>query len=186
MTRNDLLIIWRDVESAYNSERINSERALQAVLYHAFTNRISADYLIFVEPGLAGYCPDLVIANRAMKEVTCILELKCAPHWWHSENDVAYDLNKLNTYSQLCGSTVELDVFGPQRVFDPKQGVWIGGRPQYTVLQNALFGFADIARKESVVVSRNRMSHLIAKLPNFILLSGATDPDARTANFSVQ
>jgi hypothetical protein len=186
MTRNDLRIIWQDVEAIYNYERINSERALQAVLYHALTNRLPDDYLILVEPSLAGYCPDLVIANRVMKVVACILELKCAPHWWHSESDVAYDLNKLNTYIQLRRSTVEFDVFGPQRVFDSKHGVWIGGRPQYTVPQDALFGFVDIARKESVVVSRNRMSHPVAKLSNFVLLSGAIDPNAKTAIFSLQ
>lgn len=186
MTRNDLHIIWQDVESAYNSERINSERALQSMLYNAFTNRLSDDYLILVEPSLAGYCPDLVIVNRVKKAVMCILEIKFAPHWWHSENDVAYDLNKLNTYIQLCGSTVEFDIFGPERVFDCKQGVWVGGRPQYTVNQDTLFGFVDIAQKESVAISRERMSHPVAKMASFVLLSGSTDPSARTAIFSVQ
>jgi len=186
MNRSDLSIAWQDVEAAYNAERINSERALQAVLYHSLTNRLPEKYLILVEPGLAGYCPDLVIVNRKEKTVACILELKCSPHWWHTEYDVGYDLNKLNTYAQRSGSTVELDVFGPQRIFDPKQGLWLGGRPEYSVADSTIVGFVDIARKESIVLSRNRMLHPVAKLPNFVLLSGATDPDARTAVFSVQ
>lgn len=88
MEMTDLRLVWKDVESAYFNERINSERALQAILYHSITNKLGNNTLILVEPSLAGYCPDLVILNRSEKTVSCILEIKCAPHWWHSENDV--------------------------------------------------------------------------------------------------
>ncbi|MBU4185424.1 MAG: hypothetical protein KKI12_06540 [Proteobacteria bacterium] len=186
MKLTDLRLVWQDVRLAYFDERINSERALQAMLYHSFTNRLDDKHLILVEPSLAGYCPDLVIVNRKEKTVACILEIKCAPHWWHSENDVVYDLNKLNSYAQLTGTIIEFDVFGPKRVFDSKQGRWMDGRPQYSVTDSVLIGFVDIARKESVTASRDRMAHPVTMLPNFVLLSGATDPDARTAEFTIQ
>lgn len=186
MTRNNLSIIWRYVEVAYNSECINSERALQSMMYHAFMTVMPAYYIIFVEPTLAGYCPDLVVANRLTMEIECILELKFAPHWWHSEYHVRHDLNKIQVYNGLRGNSIQLDVFGPRRVFHVKRRMWTGGKPQYTISLDALFCFADIARKESVVVSRKRISHPIAKHANFVLLSGATDPNTRTAVFSVQ
>lgn len=186
MKTDELSQAWQDVETAYNDERINSERALQAILYQSLTAILPTDYLILVEPTLAGYCPDMVIANRRAMKIECVLELKCSPHWWHSENDVRYDLNKLFTYAQLVDSEVEFDIFGPQRVFDPNKSCWVAGRPRYAVHDDLLVGFVDIARKESAVVCRSKMTHPLAKLSSFVLLSGATDPEFQSATFSVQ
>lgn len=191
MNKNDLLTVWQHVERAFHEERINSERALQAILYLALTRVLSPDYLLLVEPSfpsakaLEGFIPDLVILNRVARTVDCFLELKCAPHWWYYERDVEHDLSKLQAYSSLTGSLIEIDVFGPERILDSK-GAWIGGRPQYLVTPDTLVGLVVVARSESSVVFRTKLSHPIGSRPNFVLFSGSISPENKTANFTVQ
>ena len=188
MNKDDLNAVWRQVERAFMDERINSERALQAVVYCALTSTLSSECLVLVEPGfpsnqeIAGYVPDLLALNRVKRLVDCFFEIKCAPHFWFTEGDIKRDLDKLQAYSSLVGSTIEVDVLGPNRVLDAN-GAWIGGRPQYRMAQSTLVAFVVLARKNKMV-SRKELSHPIASQANFVFLSGCTEPGAE--EFSVQ
>lgn len=207
MNREDLQSVWKEIEKSYNDECINSERALQAMLYHYLTERLSYDHLIFVEPtwhpklqGLDGKVPDLLIVRRESESIDCIMEIKCVPHWIQSKTDVDGDFDKLKLCTQLVDSYVEVDVFGPNirfnkksnvwERFDNKQNIWVNGRRKYAVTQLTLFCFADIAKKESLALDKDNLiraqEYAVASHPNFVLLAGATDPDVRRAEFKVQ
>lgn len=66
MKKDHLEAVWKKIEAAYLDERINSERCLRALLYQGFTEILGSDYLIFVEPSLHQYCPDLQWWDRAI------------------------------------------------------------------------------------------------------------------------
>ena len=186
MNIEDLKLIWQDVETAFNDERINSERALQCVLYQSMRLRLSNSIVILVEPHFNNCRPDIVAVNKESKIIECIMELKCAPHWWHSAKSVATDFDKLLGFNDFLGKKVEFDMFGPKRIFDSKKNQWIGGRPQYLYDNDTLLVFADIVNKDSEVALRNTIKHEVSKLPNFVLLIGATDFESKKAYFSVQ
>lgn len=176
---------WHMIKEAYIYETINSERALQSILYcslyHALPNH---HHVIFVEPNIHGFIPDLMILNRKDMIVDCILEIKCSPHWWHTENSISHDLDKLQYFSKLSGSEIELDVFGPLRKLDPNTGGWIGGKPKYLISNETIFGFVMLARKNDIH-ERDKLNHPISKLQQFLLLTGITDPDTEII-FTIQ
>jgi hypothetical protein len=187
MEKSDLKSIWNDVEIAYCDERINSERALQAILYLSVAKKLPDHFLILVEPHLMDHRPDMVIINKQQKTVDCILELKCSPHWWHSTKSVSSDFEKLLLFhDELLNKEIEFDIFGPNRVFDTEKSEWVGGRPKYLINDQTLFSFVDIVRKDSEVADKEKIKHPVTRLKNFILLIGATDPENKTSIFSVQ
>lgn len=195
--------VWKAAEEAYQRECINSEHALQAILYKAMTDLLPTErYLILVEPGLVdGHVPDLVVIDRHDPEnlrAACIIEIKCEPHLEHSQTGrrIFADLEKLQGYFDLAerGYKFVVDVFGPNRKFDQKTKKWEAfdsrtkewkDRPSALVSEDTLIVFADIARKESDVLDREKIKHPITARSNFVLLSGATDPESRAATFLV-
>ena len=187
MNYHKLVCVWQQVERAYMDERINSERALQAIMYNALTAALPSDYLVLVEAGfpsnqeLSKYISDLMVLNRRTKTVEGFFELKCAPHCWLTKNNVRRDLDKLQAYSGTVGSAMEIDVFGPKRIFD--NGVWIGGRPRYLVANDAIVAFVLLARRNDML-HREKLSHAIIAQQNFMLFSGCTEPG--TEEFLVQ
>ncbi len=177
--RENLAEAWLEVKAVYEDERINGERALQSSLYCALSKTLPSahDYVIFVEPYVHGtsFQPDMIVVNRNpnIMKVELFLELKCSPHWWFTENFIKYDLDKLEKYAGL--SEVEIDVYGPNRILT-NTGQWDPPRPKYRVFSETLFGMAIVAR-ENDIFNRSMLQHDVAKNPQFILLTGTTDPD---------
>jgi hypothetical protein len=170
---------WQTVEKFYRDEQINSERCLQAVLYHALrTSSLPKTDTILVEPGFDdNYVPDIVIRND--DKVKCILELKCTPHWWVPE--LRKDLDKLIHYSSKQGSKVILDIFGPDRVFNVKTKTWSGGRPDFLVTPETWYVFAVLTRYDDKAASLKGIIECrpdIRDLSRFCLLAGAMTPEA--------
>jgi hypothetical protein len=91
-----------------------------------------------------------------------------------------HDLDKLEAYSRVK-TAIAIDIFGPGRVIE--KGVWIGGRPEYDVVQNTLYVFVLLARRNKML-DRQNLSHPIIGQQNFMLISGCTEPAAEA--FTVQ
>lgn len=153
---NALENAWKEVKEAYDNEKINSERALQAVIYKSLTwNLDSKQFTVLIEPTWAepistpdrssGLVPDMVIVNKrkGCEEVLCVLELKCAPHWWIDRPNTLRDLQKLNQYRTT--TTVRLDIFGPERKFDPNKKKWIPEQPAFKVTNDVALVFVGMA-----------------------------------------
>ena len=193
MDANDLKSIWKGgVKRFFNEERINSERALQAIMYLHLSQLLSPEHAVFVEPGfpsnpgLSNYVPDLIVVNRAARTVECVIEIKCMPHWWLTSKKIEHDMNKLAAIAALGERFIKLDVFGPNRILR-KDGSWKDGRPKYQLKIDTIFVLAAIARIESEceLVDRNKFKHSFANDPRFLLMSAAVDPEHRTAQFTV-
>jgi len=190
MDANDLKSVWNKVERFFNEERINSERALQAIMYLHLAQLLSPEHVIFVEsgfpsnPSLSNYVPDLIVVNRIAKTIECVIEIKCMPHWWLTSKKIEHDMNKLATIAALHKEEdIKLDVFGPKRVLQ-KDGSWKPERPQYKLKINTIFALAVIARSESESVDRSKLTHSFSKDKRFLLMSAAIDP-GQTAKFNV-
>jgi hypothetical protein len=191
MNKQHLEKIWSEVEKYYFDERINGERALQAILYKSIESILPPNYLTLVEPYWFGteYKPDLVIIDKNKSRLAAVCEIKCSPHWWHSVNSpgIKKDLNKLLEFSNLEKfKPIEYDIFGPDRIFNSKDKIWENGRRTFSIDEESLFIFFDIARKESSVLKKSCINHPIIGNKNFILASGATDPDQKTAEFRIE
>ncbi len=180
---------WETVENFYKDGHINSERCLQAVLYHALrTSSLPETDTILVEPrfddnsvpGIVVNVPDIVI--RDDDKVKCILELKCSPHW--TVPGVRKDLDKLIHYKSKQGSKVSLHHFGPDRVFNVKTKTWSGGKTDFLVTPETWYVFAVLARHDDKAASWDEIIKChsdIRDLSRFCLLAGAMKTEASEA-----
>ncbi len=154
--RDALRKAWSDVEKAYEAEKLNSERALQASIYNSLMQNLSPEhYTVLVEPGwnfidppqnqCAIPVPDLVIVRKekSRKTVLCAMEIKFAPHWWITRANIIKDLEKLDTYRKT--KQVRLDIFGPRCTFDRDSRRT--GQVRFRVAKTILLVFVNIARK---------------------------------------
>lgn len=195
---------WEDVEDAYRLEKLNSERALQAVIYSSLTSNSNlprSHFTVLVEPTWAIIAnpaheeralQDLEMANEAMPDlviidtsvptptVVCLIELKFAPHWWHPRAKILDDLYKLLGYWKSKCTTVRLDLFGPSRIFNPKTRKWMKPQPICKVRDDALLVFADIERSDSETLKNmfflgEQSLNELTSSDNFLFLRGAID-----------
>ena len=191
MNKQHLGKIWSEVEKYYLDERINSERALQAILYKSIEATLPSNYLTLVEPNWFGteYKPDLVIIDRDKSRLVAVCEIKCSPHWRSSANsqEIKRDLDKLLKFSNWEKlKPIEYDIFGPDRIFNSKNQVWENGRRTFIIDDESIFIFFNIARKDSSTLNKSCITHPIIENNNFILASGATDVAQKTAEFRIE
>ncbi|MEK7763466.1 MAG: hypothetical protein AAB433_17960 [Nitrospirota bacterium] len=169
---------WETVENFYKNGHINSERCLQAVLYHALrTSSLPEKDMILVEPKLGENIPDIVICDD--DQVKCILELKCSPH--SAVQKVPADLDKLIHYASKKGPRISLHTFGPDRVFNMKTKTWFGGKTDFLLTQETWYVFAVLARHDDNAASLKgilKWRPSIGRLSRFCLLAGAMNPEA--------
>ena len=169
---------WKLVQEYYENHWLNSERSLQAILFHAIIrSEIPSDWRIFVEPMLGdGLVPDLVVLSPT--SVKAIIEIKCMPHWWLERSKLNKDLEKLVYYSKQ--QHFEKDFFGPERVFDAHNKKWIDGKPLLSIDKDPVFAMVAITRDDSISadIKKIRDSYPdISKINNFVLMTGSVSPD---------
>lgn len=172
---------WRQIESMYTEERLNSERCLQAALYASMSRVFGSTARIFVEPSWdgEGMVPDLVICCG--NEIRCVVEIKFTPHFWIPSARISSDLEKLQIYASYREKEVRLDYCGPRSRFDLKERKWQQPIQRFRLTTDALFVFAVISRREDRATTLDgikKISPGIASIPGFVLLAAATDPDA--------
>jgi len=210
---NILKDVWHQVHGFYNDERINSERCLQAILYHllslALYEKNKNDIVIHVEPNLhtkaiekfahiENCIPDLLISNNKNnkeKSIIAIFEIKFTNQWNLSTNHLNRDIGKLIDYSEMKGTRIELDTFGPNRRFDEEEKKWqkfdkysesyIDGRDKYKIAEDCLFCFAVISNKFDKAVQPEHLKGLIPDI-NFCHMYGALDINERASFFGIK
>ncbi|WP_028452941.1 hypothetical protein [Chitinilyticum aquatile] len=75
--------IKKDLVDAYNDLRINSEMAMQAIIFQSLekfinSKKVSKGIRIFVEPSMLGFKPDTVIVNiKTKKYLRCLNTNAC-------------------------------------------------------------------------------------------------------------
>jgi hypothetical protein len=86
LIKSQIVDAWVDcVENDYASQRINSERSLQAAFWAHLNERLPANRRLFIEPGISlctrhgskKIIPDIVVCNS--REVIAVIELKYRP-----------------------------------------------------------------------------------------------------------
>lgn len=190
MTFKMLAKCWKEVEYYYNSNSISSERSLQSMLFESLRrNSIENNDKVLIEPCIDSYIPDIVIVSSEV--VRCIIEIKCAPHYWITDPALNTDIRKLREYSKL--SEVALNIFGPKMIFDPWKKEWKTKSFKYAINENTLFCFAVIALKNAHLSKLQDLQKYIPDLlnfNNFCLLSGAVTLDLEnvisTAEFNYE
>jgi hypothetical protein len=173
--------VWQlAMNEFYATERVNSERCLQAVLYHLFTTSgLGPDETVLVEPAsdLPGV-PDLVIRDDT--QIKCIIEIKCTPHEPKSPATIKKDLRNLVSYSRQAGRRVRLDIFGPRYHWKRGRG-WTPPMPSFLLSERACYVFAILARHDDPASNINRLREWLPELagvPNFVLVAGLAWPEA--------
>jgi hypothetical protein len=175
---------WEGVGPFYREERINSERCLQAVLYHLILSQnLTPEYKILVEPAFcqskpdsSEFKPDLVICRNS--GIKAIIEIKCHPHWWMDKSSLI-DIDKLLYYSQ-AEKPVLLDIFGPQNVFDPYHRPELKyGKQEFFIKLDTYYCFAvltkhnDWSNFDKIAAERPEVRNI-----NFCYMAGIMDPNA--------
>jgi len=181
--REVLETCWKDVEIYYKSDSISSERSLQAEMYRSLRRLLGEGCKVLVEPAIDPYIPDIVVVDDA--RVLCVIEIKCAPHWWVSGPSLKNDIDKLSAYSSM--NEFETGIFGPKRVFETKKGKWLGGRNIFSLNDETVFCFAAITRGEapcSCLSGLKAYAPSLKHIQNFCLLSGAIHVDEASGSSS--
>lgn len=180
---------WSDVENYYKSNSISSERSLQAILFESIRrHNTSKGDKVLVEPSIDSYVPDIVVVGQ--DNVRCIMEIKCAPHWWVTGPGLKKDLTKLVDYSRK--SSIDLHLFGHDMIFDPWKKTWLTPSKEYVINDETLFCFAVISLKNETLASPERLQKYVPELQSikFCLLSGVINVDVNrrcsTSKFIVQ
>ena len=145
---------WNEVGAFFKEHKINSERALQAVLYHTLINRLDNGYRVLIEPeiklGTGKSNPDIVIIDST--SVKCIMEIKCSPHNVFGNKRIAKDLKKLDMYKNMEDNTFYLDEYGEKRVFNRNNKTW---NPEtkaqkYDINNSTVYCFAVLGLNDDV------------------------------------
>jgi hypothetical protein len=186
--RNILEDAWKIVGIFFKEHKINSERALQAVLYHALQNRISEELRIFVEPQIVKYrlngskepidnafVPDIVITNS--DSVKCIMEIKFSPHNDFNKGLIEKDFRKFEQYQNKFDRKFYLDEFGERRVFDKKNKKW---NPEtielrYDINEETVYCFAVLGLKDDINLIEAINKNYSNK--NMCILAGFVEPN---------
>lgn len=191
--RGALKDAWIAVENAYKGEKLNSERAMQAVIYCSLIASLPNDkYTVLVEPGWnfidppaqgkSGFEPDLVIVSTSRRVVLCAMELKFAPHYWIRRAEIISDLEKLEQYRET--KRVRLDIFAQERPMDDPKS-W---QLDFSVEQNLMLVFATLSRDNNDLrrefYKDEKVLEDLLNYPQFQFLCAAVDDGGR-ANFSI-
>jgi hypothetical protein len=164
---------WDGVRKSYGEHRINSERALQSILYHEIitSEGFNSEDRILIEPNIGPLRPDIVVIGK--NDVKCIIEIKCSPHNIFKEGCIKADIDKLIRYSKL--SIFNLNDFGPNRYFDRINKRWhpMTQDQIIPITQSTIFCFAVVALKEDNVFNFIE-AYSVPK--NTILMAGEISP----------
>ncbi len=102
--RKQFIAAWKDcIENDYCTQKINSERSLQASLWSHLYSYLPNKRRLFIEPSFSlkiegktkNVYPDIVVCNS--KEVIAIIEIKYLPR---GKPDYGKDLDTLSSLSQ--------------------------------------------------------------------------------------
>lgn len=144
--------IWeKDIKEEYYNERINSERCLQAVLYHYFRECLGEKCGIFVEPkfdykseeigGLKNKTPDLVITFE--ENILAIIELKFVPQGYATYME---DFKKFLSEEKYMGEGVWMQI-------DKTTGKWKQDKV-FKITKKTVYIFLAVANTESEALYR--------------------------------
>lgn len=192
--RNALKEAWNALESAYVGGKLNSERAMQAVIYSCLIDKLPPDsYTVLVEPGWnvihpleranSDFEPDLVIIELGTMVVVGVIELKFAPHCCFRRGKFIVDLEKLDEYR--IAEKVRLDIFRPGVPMDDPTS-W---QRKLVVAKDVVLAFAHLSRFNSDTSKKTYEDGKESELkdlmdhPQFLFLCATTDHDGK-ADFS--
>lgn len=181
--------VWTEkISTDYVNGLINSERALQACLYHHLRaslekSRTYGDLELFVEQKLdgprgqlgklRGKTPDLIICRG--KEIVAFFELKFVPE---GRPVFEGDFKKFDQYHERKGNKVFLHI-------DPDTGYWVEEKT-YSIASEPLIYYAAIARSDSGAFKPKSMRERFQELDFVTVLAIKIDADEeRKLVFSV-
>lgn len=146
---------WKEIEKAYNSGRICSERHLQAELFHILycDQEFLKNYELRIEPCLyecsatidkkilSGIIPDMLVITRQNQEIIAHVELKYVPHGFIPfEKDIT---NMVRLWNLRANSDVHFYLNT-----SPKSGDW-DYELRYKVSQDFQLIYCLIGNEES-------------------------------------
>ena len=167
MNIDQVFELWEGVKEDYSLGLINTERCLQASLYHYTRNNLK-DLTPFVEPGLRyvegrgySFIPDLVFCEG--NRLVGIMEIKFTPHYYPNYE---WDIKKLN-------SLWEDKQDGHQIAINPQTGKWLS--EEMFITEETLFMFAVVAQHDAAAVDKQAVCEKLSTgiRSRFILLSGS-------------
>ena len=145
LIKNQIIKCWRkSVSEDYESQRVNSERSLQASLWSNLNAILPKTRRIFIEPamsiktknGLKVVYPDIVICNT--KEVISIIEIKYLPR---TKANYKKDINSL---SLIAESRKKISISNKRYRGNEADST------KYSLSKNILFVWAGIHKKGKV------------------------------------
>ena len=143
LLKNQIIHAWNDcITEDYYSQRINSERSLQASFWSHLNKLLSKNRRLFIEPGMSitvnnqlkRMVPDIVVCNT--KEVISVIELKYIPR---GQPKYKKDIENLSLISENRGQIAISNV----RFRGEKKDSHI-----YTLSKNILFVWAGVHNTE--------------------------------------
>lgn len=143
LIKSQIIKAWKDtIYNDYCSQRINSERSLQALFCSHLKERLTKNRRLFIEPGISiqtkkgkkNISPDIVVCNTI--QVISVIELKYLPRAQPKYEDDIEKLDLISKHRQQLSIT-NVRFLGTEK--DSKE---------YTFSKNILFVWASIHKKE--------------------------------------
>jgi len=167
-----LIDIWNDLGVNQDKYVMNSEHALQSIIYHLLYDKLAShNYKIFIEPWLENDRPDIMIVKSNI--IKCIVEIKFSPHNYFNKKLTYNDINKLSSY--LNKKEYGMWYYNKNNAFDVDRQEWGMTQPKFSISDETLLCFMVIGHEKDDTVKADYLINALPKDYNvnqYLILTG--------------